>query len=697
MTHRLDPLLRPASVAIVGASAKPDSLGYWCIENLLRGKFPGTIYLVNPRYTELRDLRCYASLGELPHVPDLVVFGVSAGRIESLLDAAIDIGVPAAVIMSPLALDDDTEPRLETRIRQKILDADMLVCGANGMGFYNIRDHVWACGFDSTQHEAPGSVSLISHSGSGMSGIVDCEQRLRFNLAVSTGNELSVTMDQYLDFALDLPETRVVGLFIETARNPAGFSAALAKAASRNIPVVAIKVGKTERSAKLTISHSGAIAGDDAAYEALFDRFGVQRVRDMDELATTLIMFAEMQPVVDGGLVSLHDSGGERQLFCDLADDAGVPLTELCDNTTVALEAVLDAELPAINPLDAWSRGGPDADNVMTSCLTLLLSDPGAAMGVVVHDRAPEGRIYPGYLDYLRRAHADTGKPVALVAARQGTGHDELVVSSTHAGFPVLDDVSAFLVGARALLAYRDFAPPLIENSMAAKGEMARQWLHRLERDSVLDEETSLQLLRDFGLPAIRQHSAGSESEVRRVASEIGYPLVLKTAAAGVYHKTDRQGVCTDLRSESQLMEKYRDLCDRLGPDVVLSPMAAAGVEMMLGMRLDPQFGPVVLFGFGGVLAETSNDVIFALPPFDSDFARRKLDALRLRSVLDGMRGSKPVDADAFCKMASDFSMLVELLGSGLREVDVNPVIVSDEGCIAVDALIAGGARRRGG
>jgi len=159
----------------------------------------------------------------------------------------------------------------------------MLVCGANGMGFYNIRDSVWACGFDSRMHAAPGNASLISHSGSGMCGIIDCEERLRLNFAVSTGNELSVSMDQYLDFVLELPETKVVGLFVETARNPQGFlRAALEKAVQKRIPIVALKVGRTRKSAELTVSHSGALAGDDATYDALFERYGVHRVQDMD-------------------------------------------------------------------------------------------------------------------------------------------------------------------------------------------------------------------------------------------------------------------------------------------------------------------------------------------------------------------------------------------------------------------------------
>jgi len=282
MTHELDPLLRPNSVAVVGASARADSMGEWSLTNLKRGGFAGNIYPVNPGYDELQSLRCYKNLSDLPEVPELVLFAVSDPRIEQALDEAIALAVPAAVLMSSLHIDDDHEPLLKDRVRQKIHAAGMLVCGANGMGFYNIRDSVWACGFDSRMHAAPGNASLISHSGSGMCGIIDCEERLRLNFAVSTGNELSVSMDQYLDFVLELPETKVVGLFVETARNPQGFRAALEKAVQKRIPIVALKVGRTRKSAELTVSHSGALAGDDATYDALFERYGVHRVQDMD-------------------------------------------------------------------------------------------------------------------------------------------------------------------------------------------------------------------------------------------------------------------------------------------------------------------------------------------------------------------------------------------------------------------------------
>ncbi|HZW58835.1 MAG TPA: CoA-binding protein, partial [Woeseiaceae bacterium] len=572
--HPLDALLRPRSVAVLGASAREDSMGQWSLKNLLRGGFSGAIYPVNPRYEEISGRRCYRSCGELPAVPDLVIFAVGDQRIEGALDEVIAAGVPAAVIMSTLAVDNDGTPPLRERVRTRVRDAGMLLCGANGMGFYNVRDRVWACGFDSREHPFPGNVSLISHSGSGMSGIIDCEERLRVNLAVSTGNELGVTMDQYIDFALDLPETRAIGLFVETARNPAGFRDALAKARDKGIPIVALKVGRTQEAARLTVSHSGAMAGDSATYDALFEHYGVQQVRDMDELATALILFAENYPLGPGGLVSLHDSGGERQLMIDLADDAGVPLTQLAAATVEALQEVIDPELPAVNPLDAWSRGGEPARGQMTRSLSIMLKDPGAAIGVVAHDRAPDGYVYGSYIDYMETARRESGKPVALVAARQGSGCDPRAVAATHRGMPVLDGLQGFLTGVRAMFAYRDFQAH-IEPPAAAEPprEATAFWRQQLATGRTLDEHDSLQLLADFGIEANAGHIVEDEAQLAASAATIGYPLVAKTAMPGALHKTEMRGVHLGLEDGQALAAAWRDLSTRGPQRVLLAPM----------------------------------------------------------------------------------------------------------------------------
>jgi len=275
--HKLDPLLRPASLAVVGASERPHSVGRQTVENLLTGQYPGRLFAVNPAYDSVLGVPCFPDLASLPETVEHVVLAVGDARIEAALEDTITHGAVAATMMSTLVLEDDSPPLLRERIAAKVKASRLIVCGANGMGFYNCVDGVWVCGFDTrNNHLRGGNVTLISHSGAGMCGIVDCEERIDFNLAISTGQELSVSMDQYLDYALEQPETRAVGLFMECARNPEGIIAGFRKARDKGIPVIVLKVGRTELSARLAVSHSGAIAGSDDAYRAVFDRFGVQ-------------------------------------------------------------------------------------------------------------------------------------------------------------------------------------------------------------------------------------------------------------------------------------------------------------------------------------------------------------------------------------------------------------------------------------
>ena len=688
MAHRLDPLLRPRSIAVLGATEREGTVGRHTVENLLKGGYAGPFYAVNPGRSSVLGVPCFPSLAKLPEPVEHVIFAVADTRVEAAFDDVIAHGARAATLMSALVLADDTSPPLRERVLAKIRAAGLLVCGANGMGFYNFADGIWGCGFRTRDHRRGGNVAYISHSGSGMCGIVDSEERIDFNYVVSTGQELAVAMDEYLDFVLEQPGTRAVGLFMETARHPAGLVAALAKARERAIPVVALKVGRTELSAKLTVSHTGAIAGSDGAYDAVFDRYGVHRVRDMDELATTLILFAQPHPVAAGGLVSIHDSGGERQLLIDLAHDEGVPLADLSPASTATLESLLDPGLPAVNPLDAWSTGGPDYHLTMERCFATLMSDPQAAFGAVIHDRAPGGGIHADYLRYLRKGHAASGKPAVLVANRQGTGADPQVVAATREGFPVVDGLTSFLRGLRHVFDHRDRAmraqvpPPRLPDAVLAR------WRARLADGHAIDEHEAMQLLQDAGLPAAAGRIVETEAAALAAAREFGFPVVLKTAKQGVNHKTELRGVHLGLGDEASVTAAWRDLAERIGPRVLVAPMIARGVELLLGMVRDEQFGPIVLVGAGGVHVEALADVVHAVPPFDAAEAARLVGRLRLAPLLAGRRSGRAPALDAFCGVAARFSALVAALGDELSEMDLNPVIVHPDGCAIADALV---------
>ncbi len=689
MAHRLDPLLRPRSIAVLGATEREGTVGRHTIENLLKGGYEGGLYAVNPGRKSVLGVACYPSLDALPGPVEHVMFAIADTRVEAALDEVIAHGARAATMMSSLVIEGDSDPPLRDRMLAKIRKSGLVVCGANGMGFYNFVDGIWGCGFRTRMHRRGGNVAYISHSGSGMCGIVDSEERIDFSFVVSTGQELAVAMDEYLDFALDQPETRAVGLFMETARNPAGLVAAFEKARDRRIPIVALKVGRTELSARLTVSHSGAIAGQDAVYDAIFDYYGVHRARDMDELATTLILFAQPHPVGNGGLVSIHDSGGERQLLIDLASDHGVPLTQLSPASTAKLEALLDPGLPAVNPLDAWSTGGPDYHHTMEQCFSTLMSDPGAAIGAVIHDRAPGGGIFADYLTYLRAGHGVSGKPAVLVANRQGTGADPMIVEATREGFPVLDGMTSFLRGVRHLLDHRGFKARTREDAPVIPQAALARMRARLADRRRFDENDALTLLGDAGLPANAGTIVESESAAIAAARAIGHPVVLKTAKRGLDHKSDQQGIHLALADGTAVAAAYRDLAKRIDARVLVAPMVAAkGVEMLLGMIHDPQFGPIVLIGAGGVHVEALADAVYAVPPFEAAGAARLVERLRIAPLLHSRRHRLPLALAEFCRVAARFSALAAALGDALDEIDLNPVIVHADGCAIVDALV---------
>jgi acyl-CoA synthetase (NDP forming) len=365
-----------------------------------------------------------------------------------------------------------------------------------------------------------------------------------------------------------------------------------------------------------------------------------------------------------------------------------VPLTELAVDTVRRIESVLEPELPAVNPLDAWSRGGESAGDIMRECFAVMMQDPAAAIGAVVQDRGPDGVIYPSHVSYMEAAAAACGKPVALVSARQGTGSDPLVASTTHRGMPVLDGVLPFLKGVRGLMDYRDFLARPEPELPAVDDAVIGRWSAQLRQGGILDELTSLAMLSDFGIPASKGRLLNSEAELADCAAALDFPLVLKTAMPGVHHKTEQRGVVLNIADPQQLRHEYRVMRERLGPTAVIAEMVARGTEMILGARRDPQFGPVVMLGFGGVLAEVMKDVAFALPPFDAATASRLLDKLDLRPLLDGVRGAPAADVEAFCKLAARFSAMVAALAHDVGEIDINPVIVTESNALAVDALV---------
>ena len=690
MPHRLDPLLDPESIVIVGASTS-GGMGSRLIKNLQHGGFKGKLFGLHPKNKEAFGVPCYPDFKSLPEKVDHAIFAVSDQRIEGLIDAAIEADVKAMSIMSMLFIDDDKEPYLKDRIQLKLKDAEILLCGANGMGFFHIEKGVWVNGYYTRPNHEPGGICIISQSGSGLAGIIDCEERINLNLSVSSGSELTVGAEDYLDYVLHQQSTKAVGMFLETIRKPDQMIQAFQLAKERKIPIVVLKTGRTEQSAELTVSHSGGLAGIDDYYDALFEKYGIQRVADMDELATTLIMFDQPHTLATGNMVSIHDSGGERQLMIDIADQQGVEFAELEDGTTQKLKEILEPGLPAVNPLDAWGKGLEDADQIMADCITEMLDDPNASMAAIVMDRGPLGLIHEEYIDYyMKQANDRTGKPVFLVTNRQGTGIHPLVVEATKMGMPVLDGIQSFLAGVRCLHQYRDFLSREDVIDLNLDSDKLKKHQDQLEQSDFVSEADALNMFFDLGLNANQSKIINNEEELLSEAKVIDFPLVLKTAVEDVYHKSELNGVYLNIDSEEKLRLSYEQLQEKHPGKALLARMIQSeGIEMIVGMTTDQQLGPMVTIGFGGYYAEALNDTVTMMPPFSKQAAKEALKSLKMKSLFEGYRGSKPVDLDAFAEFASRFSMIALELSNQICEIDLNPVILGSDICIAVDALIS--------
>jgi acetate---CoA ligase (ADP-forming) len=689
----LQRMLEARSVAVVGASIKEGSLGRQMMLELERGGFDGAIYPVNPGYDEVLGHLCFPSIREVPEPVDLAILGLANQRLEQAMRDAAEAGAGSAVTFSSLFEEEPPQPGrppLAERIAAIARENRMALCGANGMGFVNTGARLRATGFPTPDEMPPGPVTFLSHSGSVFTAFAFNDRGIAFNLIVSSGHEIVTTMDEYLSFALDLASTKVVALVLETVRRPEAFLAALAKANERNVPVLALKVGRTEGSKEMVVAHSGALAGEHGAYEAVFDAHGVHGCRDLEEMADSIELFSSPRRVVSGaGIASLHDSGGERALFVDLADDLGVPLAKISDATRARIDAVLDPGLIAENPLDAWGTG-IDADRIYMESFLALHDDPETAAVAFAVDLARQGEPYDeGYLQVAQDVLDATTKPFCIVSNLPAAIARDEVGRLRGAGIPVLEGTVS---GLRALKHLLDDASvrerPTAVSPPGSPAGIEGEWRRRLAEAPDLSEGAALGLLYAYDISVVHALPARSPEEAERAAERIGYPVAVKTAVPGISHKSDVRGVRLGVVDRFELGEVYRDLAERLGPDVTIAAMAPPGIEVALGVVRDPTFGPLVLVAAGGVLVELIHDRKLALPPIDEDAARRLIDGLAMRPLLDGVRGAPPCDVDALAHAVSRLSVLAVELGDLIAELDINPVIVSSHGCVAVDVLV---------
>jgi acyl-CoA synthetase (NDP forming) len=678
-------MLEARSVAIVGASARPGSFGERLVREVTRSPSAPAVHLVNPRYDEVLGLPCLDRL-------DLVLFGVGDAAVEEHLATAAARGDRAAVVFgSAWSTPSPGGSPLGQRLASTARTAGMALCGAGCMGFVNVAKGLRAIGYLERPDLPQGPVAFVSHSGSAFSALLRSHRGIGFSLAVSSGQELVTTTGDYLDYALDLDETRVVALLLETVRSPLRLRAALDRAAARDVPVVLLAVGGTPTGSGLVRAHSGALAGSDAAWEALVDAHGLLRVEDLDGMADLLELLAAGRRVVHHGhgavartgIATVHDSGAERALVADVAHRLGVPFAALAASTMERLAGLLDPGLAPGNPLDVWGRGA-DTRALFASCLTTLADDPAVSVVALSVDLVEE---YDGDESYPRAvldAQGATDKPVVLLTNMASALDQRWAGRLREAGVPVLEGTRS---GLRALGHLLDLGTrPRQAAPVAVDVGRRDRWLTRLDAGALSTAE-AFAMLRDYGMATVEVEAVASRDAAVAAARRFGSPVVLKTDE-GVAHKWDVGGVHLGLRGDDAVRTAYDDLSVRLGPRVLVSASAATGTELVLGITNDPMLGPLVVLGAGGVFVEVLRDRVVALPPVDLARAERLVDRLACRPLLDGVRGAAAADLPAVWSSVVGLGQLAVELGDRLDALDVNPVIAGPHGAVAVDVLV---------
>lgn len=676
-------LLAPASIAVVGASGRTGSLGHDTVEMMLRGGFKGEIYPVNPRYQSILGLTCYSDLAGIGKPVDLTVLCIAAKRLEEQVEQAIMARTGALVITANAVLEGDALPALADRIAACCTQADIPVCGHNAMGFYNNDRNLRVCGFSAPDEGVRGNVAFITQSGSVFSTIAHNDPQLKFNLAITTGCETVTAVADYMHYALEQSSTCVLGIYLETVRKPALFVSALKKAALKGVPVVAMKVGRSTLGAQFTLSHSGGMAGDDDALQAVFDRYGVVRTNSLDEMANTILLFSRYPIIPPGKLVVIADSGGERNLVADEAEQVGIDFAQLSATTMAALTSVQEFGQEAANPLDPWGTG-LDFERIFGQSMGIMMADDNAALGVMSQDLRDGYFLTDGCLEAIDLARQKTNKPLAFMTNFSGTRRSSTTKALDDRGIPVLSGTRDALRAARNFLGFRDYAysaaePPPMEAIVDTD---------LFGGDRILQEYDALSLLSSAGIPTVTSYPASSRSELDLVAGQIEYPVVLKTAERGVLHKTDVGGVVLRIGSYDALLSAYQRMSGRLGAAVLIQPMVRPDRELILGMKTDATFGPLVVVGAGGTLAEYLKDSFAMVPDAAEEEISGKIKQLRIYTILRGVRGARPIQFEALVDTIRKFGALVQSVSGRVKEIDVNPLHVSAERILALDALV---------
>ncbi len=697
----LDAIFAPKSVAVIGATENPGSVGRTIVWNLLSSTFGGTIYPVNPKRPSILGIKAYPSLSAVPEVVDLIVVVTPATSIPGIIKEAVDIGVKSAVIISAGFKETGPEgAELERQILEHARRGGMRIIGPNCLGVMSPISGLNAT--FATTIARPGTVGFISQSGALCTAILDWSLRenVGFSHFVSVGSMLDVDWSDLIYYLGDDPHTKSIVIYMETIGNARAFLSA-AREVALTKPIIVIKPGRTEGAAKAAASHTGSLTGSDEVLEVAFRRSGVLRVNSIAELFYMAEVLGKQPSPKGPRLTILTNAGGPGVLAADALITNGGELTKISPEAMEAFNEILPASWSHNNPVDIIGDASPER---YAKALEIAARDPNSDGILVI--LTPQAMTDPTKTANELVPYAQSlGKPViATWMGGDDVAPGEAILNKANIpAFPYPDTAARVF---DYMAHYSENLRLLYETPMPV-GDPAQSELDRECAESViqaaresgrtiLTEFESKQLLSCYGIPTVETRIAKSKEEAVKAADAIGYPVVLKLHSETITHKTDVGGVQLNLADAAAVEKAYtgiqNSVAQKVGAEhflgVTVQPMAKVeGYELILGSSIDPQFGPVLLFGLGGQLVEVFKDRALGLPPLTTTRARRMMERTKIYTALKGVRGRDPVDLAGLERLLVRFAQLVTEQ-RWIKELDINPLMASPEKLIALDARV---------
>jgi acetyltransferase len=697
--HPLDVFFTPQTVAVIGASETHDSVGRSLLWNLIASPFGGTVFPVNPRRPSVLGIKSYPAIGAIPEPVELAVIATPAQTVPQVVGECAEAGVKGAIIISAGFKECGPEgAKLEDEILTAALPSRMRVIGPNCLGLMSPLT-----GLNATFAGAmarPGSVGFISQSGALCTAVLDWSLRenVGFSAFISIGSMLDVGWGDLVDYLGDDPQTKSIILYMESIGDPRAFISA-ARQVALSKPIIVSKAGRSEAAAKAAASHTGALTGRDEVFDAVFRRCGVLRVNTIAELFYMAEVLGKQPRPKGRRLAMITNAGGPGVLATDALVAEGGEVAELSRETMESLNQILSPHWSHGNPVDVLGDADPER---YRKTVEIVSRDPNNDGVLVI--LAPQAMTDPTQTaEKLKDYSKLEGKPIlaswmggAAVSAGDAILSRNNIPTFAHpdTAVRIFHSMWRYTYNLRSLYE----TPALVPNGGAGHEER-RNAVAVIERArnagrTILSEPEAKEVLKAYGIPVVETRLVENEDDAAKAARDLGYPVVLKLFSRTITHKTDVGGVRLHLEDDNAVRRAYHEIessvRQRAGEGhflgVTVQPMVSTGgYELIVGSALDPQFGPVLLFGLGGQLVEVFKDYALALPPLNTTLARRMMEQTQIYQALKGIRGRKAVDLEAIEELLVRFSRVV-VEHRAIKEIEINPLLASGEGLIVLDA-----------